>query len=198
MHLFATASNTELVAGGVSQGSGITTYAIAASLDSTAIFALGTNGNGTSQLNSINTSTNAVTATLALSQKATAVSVGPNGLVYVSLPNEILEVDPRTLKPTGGAISVTGTAGPLVFTTDGQYAIGVNQALFGNSLLIATLATHTSIDPNLGLPQITTLQVTGVDTLLALSPQGLFQITLSNPIGLSRYRYPVSRLACSR
>ncbi len=185
VHLFATASNTELVAGGVSQGSGITTYAIAASLDSTAIFALGTNGNGTSQLNSINTSTNAVTATLALSQKATAVSVGPNGLVYVSLPNEILEVDPRTLKPTvNGAISVTGTAGPLVFTSDGQYAIGANQALFGNSLLIATLATHTSIDPNLGLPQITTLQVTGVDTLLALSPQGLFQITLSNPISV--------------
>ena len=85
-----------------------------------------------------------MTATLALSQKATAVSVGPNGLVYVSLPNEILEVDPRTLKPTlNGAISVTGTPGPLVFTSDGQYGIGANQALFGNSLLIATLATHT-------------------------------------------------------
>ena len=152
--------------GGVSQGSGISTIAIAASLDSTAIFALGTNGNGTSQLNSISTSSNAVTATLALSQKATAVSVGPNGLVYVSMPNEILEVDPRTLKPTlNGAISVTGTPGPLVFTSDGQYGIGANQALFGNSLLIATLATHTSTDPNLGLPQITSLQVTGVDTL---------------------------------
>jgi uncharacterized protein (TIGR03437 family) len=185
VHLFSTASNLELVSGGVSQGSGITTFAIAASLDSTAIFALGTNGNGTSQLNSIGTSTNAVTATLALSQKATAVSVGPNGLVYVSLPNEILEVDPRTLKPTlNGAISVTGTPGPLVFTSDGQYGIGANQATFGNSLLIATLATHTSTDPNLGLPQITSLQVTGVDTLLALSTQGLYQITLSNPVGV--------------
>jgi uncharacterized protein (TIGR03437 family) len=185
VHLFATASNNELVSGGVSQGSGITTYAIAASLDSTEIFALGTSGNGTSQLNSISTSSNTVTATLALSQKATAVSVGPNGLVYVSLPNEILEVDPRTLKPTlNGAISVTGTPGPLVFTPDGRYGIGANQALFGNSLLIAALATHTSTDPNLGLPQITSLQVTGVDTLLALSTQGLYQITLSTPISV--------------
>jgi large repetitive protein len=185
VHIFSTASNLELVSGGVSQGSGIGTFAIAASLDSTAIFALGTNGNGTSQLNSINTSSNAVTAALALSQKASAVSVGPNGLVYVSLPNEILEVDPRTLKPTlNGAISVTGTPGPLVFTSDGQYAIGANQALFGNSLLIATLATHTSTDPNLGLPQLTSLQVIGVDSLLALSTQGLYQITISNPVNV--------------
>jgi uncharacterized protein (TIGR03437 family) len=185
VHLFATASNSELVGGGVSQGSGITTYAIATSLDSTAIFALGTNGNGTSQLNSISTSTNAVTATLGLSQKATGVSVAPNGLVYLSLPNEILEVDPRTLKPTlNGAINVSGTPGPLVFTSDGQYGIGANQALFGNSLLIATLATHTSTDPNLGLPQISLLQITGIDTLLALSTQGLYQITLSTPISV--------------
>jgi hypothetical protein len=185
VHLFSTASNQELVSGGVSQGIGITTSAIAASLDSTEIFALGSSGNGTSQLNSISTSSSSVTATLALSQKATAVSVGPNGLVYVSLPNEILEVDPRTLLPTpNGAISVTGTAGPLVFTPDGQYAIGYNQSLFGNSLLIAALATHTSTDPNLGLPQITSLQLTGVDTLLALSTQGLYQITLSTPISV--------------
>jgi uncharacterized protein (TIGR03437 family) len=199
VHLFATASNNEVVPGGVSQGSGVTTYAIAPSLDSAAIFALGSNGNGTSQLNSISTASNAVTATLALSQKATAVSVGPNGLVYVSLPNQILEVDPRTLKPTlNGAISVTGTPGPLVFTPDGQYGIGANQVLFGNSLLIATLATHTSTDPNLGLPQITLLQVTGVDTLLALSTQGLYQITLSTPISvvpISVSGLPVSGLA---
>ena len=117
-----------------------------------------------------------MTATLCTTQIANGVSVGPNGLVYVSLPNQILEVDPRTLQTTfDGAISVNGTPGPLVFTPDGQYGIGANQALFGNSLLIASLATHTSTDPALGLPQITSLQVTGVDTLLALSSQGLYQ-----------------------
>jgi uncharacterized protein (TIGR03437 family) len=180
VHLFATASNTELVPAGISQGSGINTFAIAASLDSTAIFALGSNGAATNQLNSISTSSHAVMATLALTGKATAVSVGPNGLLYVSLPNQILEVDPRTLQPTfGGSISVNGTPGPLVFTPDGQYGVGANQSFFGNSLLIASLATHTGSDPTLGLQEITALQVTGVDTVLALSTQGLYRTTLS-------------------
>ncbi len=180
VHLVSTATNSELVSGGVSQGTGINTIGIAASLDSTAVFAVGQTEAGASQLSAISTSTYAVTATLPLSASATAVSVGPNGLVYVSLPNQILEVDPRTLQPTyNGTISVTGTAGPLVFTTDGQYALGANQSSFGNSLLIATLANHTATDPNLGLPELTSLQLVGVDTVVALSNQGLYQIDVS-------------------
>ncbi len=138
VHLYSTSTDAELVSGGVSQGTGINTLGIAASLDSTTIFAVGSNGTGTSQLNAISSSTYTVTGTLALSQPATAVSVGPNGLVYVSLPNEILEVDPRALQATfNGAISISGTPGPLVFTPDGQFAVGANQSSFGNSLLIA-------------------------------------------------------------
>jgi hypothetical protein len=189
VHLFNTATNTELVPGGIGQGSGYTTSAVAASLDSTSIFAIATNAAGTSVLTAISTSTYLATASLPLTQRADAVSVGPNGLVYVSLPNQILEVDPRTLEPTfNGAISVNGTPGPLVFTPDGQYGIGVNQSLFGNSLLIVTLANHTATDPTLGLPELTSLQVVGVDTLLALSSQGLYQITLSSPITVNPIR----------
>lgn len=190
VHLFSTSTNAELIAGGVSQGSGINTFAVAASLDSTTLFALGSKSGGVSQLNAISTSSGAVTATLALTQVATAVSVGPNGLVYVSLPNQILEVDPRTLQPTfDGTISVSGTPGPLVFTTDGQFALGANQASFGNSLLIASLATHTATDPSLGLPQLTSLQLTGVDTVLAQSSQGLYQITIS-PLSVTPVAVP--------
>jgi uncharacterized protein (TIGR03437 family) len=189
VHLFNTATNTELVPGGISQGSGYTTSAVAASLDSTSIFAIATNAAGTSVLTAISTSTYAATATLPLTQRADAVSVGPNGLVYVSLPNQILEVDPRTLQATfNGAISVNGTPGPLVFTPDGQYGIGVNQTLVGNSLLIAALEDHTATDPALGLPELTSLQVVGVDTLLALSSQGLYQITISSPITVNPIR----------
>ena len=189
VHLFNTASNTELISGGFSQGSGISTLAVAASLDSSTIFAVGANGAGSNLLTAINAANGAAKATLTLSQTATAVSVGPNGLVYVSLPNEILEVDPRTLEPTfDGAITVSGTPGPLVFTPDGQYGVGVNQFSFGNSLVIATLATHTAIDPNLGLPEVTSLQVTGVDTVLALTSQGLYQITISTPINVNQIR----------
>jgi len=186
LHLYDTATNAELISGGVSPGSGFSTFAVAASLDSATIFALASSSSAkTSQLAAIGTTTYAAAATLAISQPATAVSVGPNGLVYVSLPNQILEIDPATLQPTfNGAISVSGTPGPLVFTPDGQYAIGVNQSTYGNSLLIASLATHTATDPSLGLPELTSLLVTGVDTILALSNQGLYQITISTPVSV--------------
>ncbi len=188
--LFNTATNGELLSGGFSQGSDYNTFAIAASLDSASIFALGSNGSGTSLLTAISTTTYTATATLPLSQPATALSVGPNGLVYVSMPNQILEVDPKTLQPTfNGAISVSGTPGSLVFTPDGQYALGANQSTFGNSLLIATLATHTATDPSLGLPELTSLQVIGVDTVLALSPEGLYEITISTPVSVIPIKY---------
>lgn len=189
--LFNATTNTDLFSGGITQGNGINTFALATSLDSTTIFALGSSGVGASKLTAFNTTTYGPTASLSLTQLATAVSVGPNGLVYVSLPDQILELDPRTLQPTfNGSISVSGTPGPLVFTPDGLYAAAINQAALGNSLLIASLATHTSTAPNLGLPQLTSLQVIGVDTLLALSTQALYQITLSSSPSLTPVSIP--------
>jgi len=183
VHLFDTASNEELVSGGVSQGIAVNTFAIAASLDSTAIFALGANSVGGSQLDSISTSSHTITATLPLSAKATAVSVGPNGLIYVSLASKILEVEPRTLTvTTNGTMSVTGTPGPFVFTPDGLYAVCANQSA-ANSLFIVTLATHTATTASLGIGLPSALQVIGVDTLLTLSSQGLYQVPIptANP-----------------
>src|SRR5581483_1614187 len=82
----------------------------------------------------------------------------------------------------------SGTPGPLVFTPDGQYAVGINQQFgFGNSLVIANLSAHTATDPALGLPEVDSLQVVGVDTLFAFSTQGLYQITLSPlPVAVSQ------------
>jgi uncharacterized protein (TIGR03437 family) len=186
VHLYNTSTNSELVTGGVSQGSGITTTGMAASLDSSAIFVVGSQGAGAGQLAAINTSTYAVTATLALSEAPTAVSVGPNSLVYVSLPNQILEVDPLTLQPTfNGAVSISGTPGPLVFTPDGQYALGANQSTFGNSLIVANLSSYTATSPSLGLPEITSLYIVGADTALALTDQGVYQIAISTPISVN-------------
>jgi uncharacterized protein (TIGR03437 family) len=191
VHLFDTATNSELVPGGVGQGSGLSSFSVAASLDSTTLFSLESKGTTASQLTAISTTTYAVTATLALTPGATAVSVAPNGLVYVSQPNQILEVDPRTLQPTyKGAISVSGTPGPLVYTPDGQYAIGANQFTFGNSLFIVTLATHTATQTSLGSLELASLQVIGVDTVLALSGPELYQITISNPISAAQIPIP--------
>jgi uncharacterized protein (TIGR03437 family) len=180
VHLFSTTSNTELVPGGISQGPGVNTFAVAASLDDKAIFALGTDSSGNGELSSISNSSYTVTESIDLPEPATAVSVGPNGLVYVSLPNEMLELNPQSLQTTpNGAIYVSGTPGALLFTPDGQYALGANQSALGNSLLVASLATHTGSAPNTGLAQITSLEETGIDTVLAISTQGLYQIALS-------------------
>jgi uncharacterized protein (TIGR03437 family) len=123
---------------------------------------------------------------------ATAVTVGPNGLVYVSLPNEILELDPRTLQPTaGGAMELTGTPGPLVFTPDGQYAVTANQYTFANStLLLVALATHTVSAPNLQLPVLSGLQTTGIDTVTGFTGQNIVQITVSSPISVTQLQAP--------
>lgn len=176
-YFFSVASFSSVATGGVSQGSGLSTYAIASALDSSAIFALAGN-QSTSQLSSISTSSYGIISTLTVPQ-ATAVSVGPNGLVYVSMPNEILELDPITLEPTyNGAISVNGTPGPLVFTPDGQYAVSANQAALSNSLIVVSLPSHAATSPSLGLPPLTSLLVTGTDSLLGLSGEGLYNITL--------------------
>jgi uncharacterized protein (TIGR03437 family) len=195
LHLFNTTTDTELVPGGISQGNGINTFGVASSLDASTVIAIGSNSTaGTSQLTAISTATRNVAATVGFSQLATAISVGPNGLLYVSLPDEILELDPRTLNTTyGGTMSAGGTPGPLVFTPDGQYALAVNQSGLGNSLFVVTLATHAVTAPTLGLPQLTAVQVTGVDSVIALSSQGLYEVTISNPLAVSQW--PVSGFA---
>ena len=187
LHLFDTATNLEVVTGGISQGSGVTTFAVAASLDGNTLFALGSdNAAGSGQLTAISTTTYAAGATIALSQPATAISVGPNGLVYVSLPDGILELDPRTLQPTfGGTMSVGGTPGPLVFTPDGQYALAMNQSSLGNSLFVVTLATHSVTAPNLGLPKLTGLQIVGIDSAIAASSQGAYQFGIASPVSVT-------------
>lgn len=191
VNLFSATTGNQLASGALSQGVGLSTVSVAASLDSTSIFALATNA-AASQLNAISTSTFAFTGSLSLSGAATAVSVGPNGLVYVSLPDEILEVDPRTLNPTfNGQISIlNATPGPLVFTPDGQYALAVNQSDAGGNLILVSLATPCSastnapcaILPSVGITGISALQPIGVDTVLAVTSGGLlYQLTVSSP-----------------
>ncbi len=195
LYLFNTTTDTQILSGGFSQGDGISTFDVAASLDATALYVLGTSGvSGTSQLTALNLATNAASVNVTLPQVATAVSVGPNGLVYVSLPDEILELDPRTLKPTAaGTIAVTGTPGPFVFTPDGQYAVALNQASAANStIIIVTLATHTARTPNLGLAELSSLQVSGIDTVTGFSGESLYQITITNSTSITPLPIPGS------
>jgi uncharacterized protein (TIGR03437 family) len=192
LHLFNTTTGNETVPGGLSQGSGISTFDVAASLDASSLFALGSTSAGTSHLTAFNIATSSASASMTFPEVATAVRVGPNGLVYVGLPNEILELDPRTLQPTaGGTMDITGTPGPLVFTPDGQYAVAINQYPFASStLLIVALGTHTVSAPNVVLPLLSGLQTTGIDTVSGFTGQNIVQITVSNPISVTQFQIP--------
>lgn len=194
LHLFDTTSNTEIIPGGLSQGTGVTTVDVASSLDSATVFALGTSNSGGSVLTAFSTASRSITASLSISSAATALAVGPNGLIYVSAPSQILEVDPRTLQPTvGGNMSVSGTPQRLIFTPDGQYALAANQSVLVNSaVFVITLATHSVTAPSLGLSQVLGLTITGLDTAVAVTSQGLYEITVTNPVSVAPF--PVSGL----
>jgi uncharacterized protein (TIGR03437 family) len=192
LHLFDTNTNNEIAAGGLTQGSGVSTFDVASSLDSSTLYALGSTTAGGSQLTAFNTTNRTPSATLAISQAATGVAVGPNGLVYVSLPNEVLELDPKTLKATpGGTILVTGTPSRLIFTPDGQYGLAPNQSSVpGAPLVVIDLATHTASAPSIGLAPLTALQTVGIDTVVGLSGQGIYEITISNPVSVTPIQIP--------
>src|ERR1035438_6288113 len=144
LHIFETTKDQELVPGGINTL--YTIFDVAVSLDGNTAYALGTSTSGGFQVNAINLATNSIaTAQYGNHGTATGVAVGPNGLVYVSFQNEVIELDPTTLQPTlGGPINMDALPGKAVFTPDGKYALVVNkQPVDGSVILIINLAAHT-------------------------------------------------------
>ena len=147
LHIFNTTKNTELVAGGINTG--VSIFDVALSLDGKTAYALGSSTSGGSQLNAINLATNTKSsAQYGLLGTATGVAVGPNGRVYVTNQNQIIELDPSTLLPTaGGTIGVNALPGKLVFTPDGHYALAVNQTpVTGQAILLIDLNLHSIVN----------------------------------------------------
>ncbi len=114
---------------------------VAISLDGSRAFVLSSTSN---RLTAIDLTTNAVTGTsLTIPGVSTGVAVGPNGLVYVTTVNRLFEVDPRTLL-VRTEIPLNARPGKLTFTSDGKYAVAVNQTpITGSSALLFDLIAHT-------------------------------------------------------
>jgi uncharacterized protein (TIGR03437 family) len=192
LHLFETVKNQELVPGGISTGVNI--FDVAISLDGTTAYALGTTTSGGSQVNAIDLVNNTKgTAQYGLLGTATGIAVGPNGRVYVSNQNQILELDPTTLQPTaGGVIGVNAQPGKLVFTPDGNYALAVNQTpVTGYEILLFSLTQHTLANfistSNTVAPSVLfdTLLPVNSSTVYAYSgeTQSLYQVNISGSGG---------------
>jgi uncharacterized protein (TIGR03437 family) len=184
LHIFDTATNADMVAGGINVGTGISVIDVAASLDGQTFYSLGVAGSST-QVNAINIVSNTITHTLGFSGVATSITVGPNGLIYVTLPNQVVDINPTTFAGNpAGPIAMNATPGRPAFTTDGKYALFANQTpVTGTSLLLVSLANRAVVSTAQSLQiALDTLLVTGTDTILAYSSstQQAYQITVSS------------------
>jgi len=72
------------------------------------------------------------TIPLGITANATAISVAPTGLVYVSTQGAVLELDPNNYS-VRRTISVTGRPGKLFFTPDGKTGLAVNVSQVGGT-----------------------------------------------------------------
>lgn len=197
LHIFDTSSDSDLAPNGISIGASVTVFDVAASLDGTTFYALGSNTSGGSVLAAVNASSTVVTSTLPITGPSVGVTVGPNGLIYVSAPNQILEINPNTFTVTsGGAILVNAKPGKLVFTPDGLNALAINQTpITGSAILQIGLSSHAVVNsvPNFGV-LLDHLQVLNSTTVLGYSSQNqsLYQITLtsSGSLGINGFALP--------
>ncbi len=88
---------------------------------------------------------------LPIAGTATGIATGPNGLLYVSAPNGLFEINPRTLLITPGldptqaaTIAVPGAnPGKVQFTSAGQTAIALNRTSTGPAIVF-NLSTKTA------------------------------------------------------
>src|SRR5208283_1325893 len=90
VHIFDTNSNVDLTPNGIVLGNGALVVGVAVSYDSQTAYALATY-NGSSYLAAISVPQLTVTNLVNISGPATALALGPNALLYVSAPNQILE-----------------------------------------------------------------------------------------------------------
>jgi uncharacterized protein (TIGR03437 family) len=181
VHIIDTGTNIDLTPNGIAVGGGAPIVGIAVSYDSQTAYALAS-FNGTGYLAAISVPKLAVTSTLGITGSATGVALGPNGLLYVSATNQILEINPATMAPTpSGVITVDATPGKLVFTPDSNYALAANQT-FGPqpAVLLLNLSDHLieGTVPFTGLTALEASPLTGLpaifDNLLVASPATVF------------------------
>jgi uncharacterized protein (TIGR03437 family) len=197
LHIFDTTSDADIVPNGISLGANVNVFDVAASLDGKTFYALGANAAGGSVLAAIDASSTVISSSLPITGPTVAVAVGPNGLIYVSAPNQIIEINPNTFAATaGGAILVNAKPGKLAFTPDGLNAFAVNQTpITGSAVLLIGLSSHAIVNsvPNFGvtLDQLKVLNSTNV-LAYSIANQSLYQVTLtsSGNLNINGFNFP--------
>ncbi len=180
---------------------------IAVSLDSTRAFAL-VAAAASNELTVVNLSSGTLVSGVALPGGApTGVSVGPNGLVYVSEQGAVLQLDPNSYA-VQFTMSVNGRPGRAYFTPDGAQAIAGNLTpATGPAAFVFNLSSRTVSNsiPSTSFPSnvvLDTIVPVGNNRVIAYSSaaQSLFDITL-NPLNVTPFAFatsgPVGAVAAS-
>jgi adhesin/invasin len=167
-YIFDTSTDTNLTPSGISVGNEPSSVAV--SLDSSRAFVLSPS---TQRLSAIDLSTSTVASTTTVPGTGSEVAAAPNGFIYVTAPNALLEYDARTLTNTN-TISLNAFPSRLAFTPDGRGALLVNtNPITGSSLIHVDLLTRTFVvAPPLGSgATLSDVVVTSPTTAYAFSPQ---------------------------
>jgi len=186
LHVFDTSTDFE-IASFANLDVGNTPIDVASSLDSQYLYVLSSNSNKVSAVSLI---TGQVTASFTVPGQSTGVSVGPNGLVYVTAVNRIFELDGRN----GGlvqlnAIQLNARPGKLAFTNDGRYALATNQTpVTGSIFMMIDLSNKTVVGNITNLANVTLdkIAVVSNNRVFALSStnQQIYDISL-NPLNIN-------------
>jgi uncharacterized protein (TIGR03437 family) len=135
LHIFDTTSDTKLAS---LSDVGNTPTDIAVALDGSRAFVLSPVSN---RLTAIDLNTNTATGNaITVPGQATGVTVGPNGLVYVSTVNLVQIIDGRSMTIVR-EIQLNARPGKLLFTPDGVNALAVNGTpITGSSVIMFDVA----------------------------------------------------------
>lgn len=149
---------------------------IAVSRDSTRAFVL-----STGQVTAVNLANNTVLPNPLSLPAVNSITTGLNGLIYVTAPNRIYEMDPVSLS-IRRELPVNGRPGRLVFTPDGLHALAVNETpQTGVSLFRIALPgfTLSGTIPNFQVT-LTSLVVARNNRVYALAAQqrALYEVTV--------------------
>jgi uncharacterized protein (TIGR03437 family) len=111
-----------------------------------------------------------------VSGTVTGITTGPNGLLYVSATNALIEVDPRTVARTSNStIQVNATPGRVSFTSDGRYAVAVNTTpQTGAAVIFDVVARSANVASGANLGGAT------LDRILIASDQRIFAYASGN------------------
>jgi uncharacterized protein (TIGR03437 family) len=180
---------------GVTVGAGA--YDIAISLDGSTAFVLAHAAGQGSVVAAVDIPTATLKSSISIPGTASGVAVGPNGLVYVTTINEIVEANYAnfTLTQTN-IIALNANPTKLTFTSDGQYAAATNETpSTGSSVQLYSLSTHTVANfvPNFGVT-LDRIISAGSNEFIAYSQtaQGLYTVAITttgnfviNPLTIS-------------